>query len=45
MVGKRAAKTVARRVPIAGGFYGAGADGYSTWSRPLRNAEARARGR
>lgn len=31
VVGKRAAKTVARRVPIAGGFYGAGSDGYSTW--------------
>lgn len=31
VVGKRAAKTVARRIPVAGGFYGAGADGYSTW--------------
>ena len=31
MVGKRAAKTVARRIPVAGGFYGAGADSFSTW--------------
>ncbi len=31
VVGKRAAKTVARRIPVAGGFYGAGADGYATW--------------
>jgi len=31
VVGKRAAKTLVRRVPIAGGFYGAGTDAYSTW--------------
>lgn len=31
VVGKRAARTVARRVPVAGGFYGAGSDAYTTW--------------
>jgi uncharacterized protein (DUF697 family) len=31
VVGKRAAKTVARRIPVAGGFYGAGSDAYTTW--------------
>jgi hypothetical protein len=31
VVGKRAAKTVVRRVPVAGGFYGAGSDAYTTW--------------
>lgn len=31
VVGKRAAGTVIRRVPIAGGVWGASADGYATW--------------
>jgi hypothetical protein len=30
VIGKRAAGTVVRRVPIAGGVWGAGADGYAT---------------
>ncbi|WP_148573229.1 EcsC family protein [Nocardioides caldifontis] len=31
VIGKRAAGTVARRIPVAGGVYGAGSDGYATW--------------
>ena len=31
VAGKRLATTVGRRVPVVGGFIGAGADGYSTW--------------
>jgi hypothetical protein len=31
VIGKRAAGTVVRRVPIAGGVWGASADGYATW--------------
>lgn len=48
VIGKRAAGTVIRRVPIAGGVWGGGADAYATWQvgqyagRELkpRNAEA-----
>jgi hypothetical protein len=31
VVGKRAGSALVRRIPLAGGVYGAGADGYSTW--------------
>jgi uncharacterized protein (DUF697 family) len=31
VVGKRAASTIVRRIPVAGGVWGAGADGYATW--------------
>ena len=31
VAGKRAATTVARRVPVVGGVFGASADAYSTW--------------
>jgi uncharacterized protein (DUF697 family) len=31
VIGKRAASTVARRIPVAGGVYGAGTDAYATW--------------
>jgi uncharacterized protein (DUF697 family) len=31
VAGKRTANVVARRVPIMGGFIGAGTDGYATW--------------
>ena len=31
VVGKRAASTVVRRIPLAGGVWGAGADAYATW--------------
>jgi uncharacterized protein (DUF697 family) len=31
VVGKRAASAVVRRVPVAGGVWGAGSDGYATW--------------
>jgi hypothetical protein len=31
VAGKRLAGTVARRIPLVGGFVGAGADGYVTW--------------
>jgi hypothetical protein len=31
VAGKRLATTVGRRVPLVGGFVGAGADGYATW--------------
>ncbi len=31
VIGKRAAGTVIRRVPLAGGVWGASADGYATW--------------
>lgn len=31
VVGKRAASTVARRVPVAGGVWAAGTDAYATW--------------
>jgi EcsC protein family len=31
VAGKRLATTIGRRIPIAGGFIGMGADGYSTW--------------
>ena len=45
VVGKRAVKTVARKVPIAGGFYGAGSDGYMTWQvGRYATRELRARG-
>jgi uncharacterized protein (DUF697 family) len=48
VVGKRAASTVVRRVPVAGGIWGGSADAYATWqvgryaARELkpRNAEA-----
>ncbi len=45
VVGKRAVKTVVRKVPIAGGFYGAGSDGYTTWQvGRYATRELRARG-
>ena len=45
VVGKRAVKTVARKMPIAGGFYGAGSDGYTTWQvGRYATRELRARG-
>ncbi len=31
VAGKRLATTIGRRIPIAGGFIGMGADAYSTW--------------
>jgi uncharacterized protein (DUF697 family) len=31
VIGKRTASTVARRIPVAGGVYGAGTDAYATW--------------
>ena len=31
VAGKKLVITVGRRIPIAGGFIGMGADGYSTW--------------
>jgi hypothetical protein len=31
VAGKRIAGTVGRRIPLVGGFVGAGADGYATW--------------
>ena len=31
VAGKRVAVTVGRRVPVVGGLFGAGADGFSTW--------------
>ena len=31
VAGKRVATTVGRRVPVVGGLFGAGADGFSTW--------------
>jgi hypothetical protein len=31
VAGKRVATTVGRRVPIVGGLFGAGADGFATW--------------
>lgn len=31
VAGKRLATTVGRRIPMVGGLFGAGADGYSTW--------------
>lgn len=31
VAGKRLATTVGRRVPLVGGLFGAGADGYTTW--------------
>ena len=31
VIGKRAAGTVVRRIPLAGGVWGASADGYATW--------------
>jgi hypothetical protein len=31
VAGKRLATTIGRRIPVAGGFVGMGADGYSTW--------------
>jgi hypothetical protein len=31
VIGKRAASTVARRIPVAGGVWGAGTDAWSTW--------------
>ncbi len=31
VVGKRMASTVARRMPVVGGFVGAGTDGFQTW--------------
>ena len=31
VIGKRAASTVARRIPVAGGVWGAGTDAYATW--------------
>jgi hypothetical protein len=31
VAGKRIATTVGRRVPVVGGVFGAGADGYATW--------------
>ncbi len=31
VAGKRVATTVGRRIPVVGGVYGAGADGFATW--------------
>jgi uncharacterized protein (DUF697 family) len=31
VMGRRAASTVVRRIPVAGGVWGAGADAYATW--------------
>jgi EcsC protein family len=31
VLGKRAASTVVRRIPVAGGVFGAGSDAYATW--------------
>lgn len=31
VMGKRAASAIVRRVPVAGGVWGAGTDGYATW--------------
>jgi uncharacterized protein (DUF697 family) len=31
VIGKRTASTVVRRIPVAGGVYGAGTDAYATW--------------
>ena len=31
VAGKRLAGTVGRRIPLVGGFIGAGVDGYATW--------------
>ncbi len=31
VAGKQVASTVGRRIPVVGGLFGAGADGYSTW--------------
>ncbi len=31
VAGKRIATTVGRRIPVVGGLFGAGADGYATW--------------
>jgi hypothetical protein len=31
VAGKRAAMTIGRRVPVVGGLFGAGVDGYATW--------------
>ncbi len=31
VVGKRAGSAIVRRIPLAGGVFGAGSDGYSTW--------------
>ena len=45
VVGKRAVETVVRKIPIAGGFCGAGSDGYTTWQvGRYATRELRARG-
>ena len=31
VAGKRVATTVGRRIPVVGGVFGAGADGFATW--------------
>jgi hypothetical protein len=31
VAGKRIATSVGRRIPVVGGLFGAGADGYATW--------------